>query len=482
MKRYVENWRKITSDERILDIVQHCHIEFDADFNEYEFQGSKGGNFSKTECQVIENEISNLLEMNVISELQHTAGEIISPIFIVPKKNGEFRMIHNLKKLNEKVSYYHFKMDTFESSLHLIRKDVFMASVDVRHAYYMVPIAVEQQKFLRFVWKGKLYSYTCLPNGISCAPRLYTKLMKPVYATLRQLGHTNSGYIDDSLLVPDTFEACLKNINDTVDLMTKLGFIIHEIKSVLVPTTKIMFLGNWIDSVAMIVYLPTEKVSTIVNECRKLASKDHATIRQVARVLGLMVSSFSAVEYGPLYYRNLELAKIQALKFNTGNYDAIMPITSCMKDDLFWWVSNLADQKRYISHGNPDVCITSDASSVGWGATNGDCNIGGRWKQEELQYHINYLELLAIFLALKAFCGAKSNIHVQLKTDNTCAMSYINAMGGIKSSLCNTLAKQIWLWCLERNIWISAAHVPGILNEADILSRKFNDSATSISS
>ena len=476
MKSYVENWRKITSDERILDIVQHCHIEFDADFNEYDFQGSKGGNFSKTECQVIENEISNLLEMNVISEVQHTAGEIISPIFIVPKKNGDFRMIHNLKKLNEKVSYYHFKMDTFESSLHLIRKDVFMASVDVRHAYYMVPIAVEQQKFLRFVWKGKLYSYTCLPNGISCAPRLYTKLMKPVYATLRQLGHTNSGYIDDSLLVADTFEACSKNINDTVDLMTKLGFIIHEIKSVLVPTTKIMFLGNWIDSVAMIVYLPTEKVFTIVNECRKLASKDHATIRQVARVLGLMVSSFSAVEYGPLYYRNLELAKIQALKFNTGNYDAIMPITSCMKDDLFWWVSNLADQKRYISHGNPDVCITSDASSVGWGATNGDCNIGGRWKQEELQYHINYLELLAIFLALKAFCGAKSNIHVQLKTDNTCAMSYINAMGGIKSSLCNTLAKQIWLWCLERNIWISAAHVPGILNEADILSRKFNDS------
>ena len=68
--------------------------------------------------------------------------------------------------------------------------------------------------------------------------------MKPVYASLRMLGHTNSGYIDDSLLVADSFSECEENINDTVSLVTDLGFIIHEKKSVLVPTRKVTFLGK----------------------------------------------------------------------------------------------------------------------------------------------------------------------------------------------------------------------------------------------
>ena len=42
------------------------------------------------------------------------------------------------------------------------------------------------------------------------------------------LGHTNSGYIDDSLLVADSFTECEENIHDTVSLMTDLGFMIHE--------------------------------------------------------------------------------------------------------------------------------------------------------------------------------------------------------------------------------------------------------------
>ena len=169
-----------------------------------------------------------------------------------------------------------------------------------------------------------------------------------------------------------------------------------------------------------------------------------------------MVSCFSAVEYGPLFYRKLELAKIQALNINCGNYDAVMPVTSDMAQDLSWWIDNLKNQKRHISHGNPDMVITSDASLLGWGASSGQKKIGGRWKSDELKFHINYLELLAIFLSLKAFCTTKNGIHVQLKTDNVCAMSYLNSMGGTKSVSCN-------------------AHVPGILNVSDILSRKFND-------
>ena len=75
-------------------------------------------------------------------------------------------MILNLKPFNEFVDYHHFKMDTLCTALKLIRPGCFMASVDLKDAYYPIPIAEEDRKFLMFEWKGQYYQYTCLPNGL----------------------------------------------------------------------------------------------------------------------------------------------------------------------------------------------------------------------------------------------------------------------------------------------------------------------------
>ena len=47
-------------------------------------------------------------------------------------------------------------------------------------------------------------------------------------------------------------------------------------------------------------------------------------------------------------------------------------------------------------------------------------------------------------------------------------------MGG-KTVLLNDIAREIWLWCKNREIWVSASHIPGIMNEADFSSRNFNE-------
>ena len=63
-----------------------------------------------------------------------------------------------------------------------------------------------------------------------------------------------------------------------------------------------------------------------------------------------------------------------------------------------------------------------------------------------------------------------------VRLDNTTSVAYINSMGGTKSVDCNDMARSIWKWCIERDIWITAAHLPGKQNvEADERSRKFND-------
>lgn len=431
--------------------------------------------FNQQEEQIIEIEIKKLLDMKVIEEVSFVPGQFISPIFTRPKKDGEYRMILNLKELNQYIKYYHFKLDTFESTLHLVKPNCFLASVDLRHAYYSVSMARGERKFLRFMWKGKIFEYCSLPNGIACAPRQFTKLMKPVFSKLRQMGHTNSGYIDDSLLTGDTKQDCEINVQDTLSVMEGVGFLIHRRKSVLVPTQDIEFLGNRINSRDMIVYLPSEKKARIISECRQLSKVNVARIRDVAKVIGLCVSTFSAVEYGPLHYRELEREKILALKEKKGNFEANMCITPTMKIELRWWIENVSSQTRKIRHDNADLVIITDASLSGWGAHCNKQKIGGRWTEEEAKHHINYLELLAIFYGLKSFCKNHSQLHVQVKTDNTCARSYVNAMGGIKSPECNDISKEIWHWCQERNIWITAEYIPGSENVADFESRNYKE-------
>ena len=74
-----------------------------------------------------------------------------------------------------------------------------------------------------------------------------------------------------------------------------------------------------------------------------------------------------------------------------------------------------------------------------------------------------------------SLCKQVSHCHVQIYMENTTSCSYVNKFGGKKSEL-NILAREIWHWRLERKNHLTAAHVPGINNEeADQLSRKFNE-------
>ena len=112
-------------------------------------------------------------------------------------------------------------MQTFTSV-----KGCYMATIHWKDAYYSVPILEEYPQYLKFQWKGKLFQYTCLPNGLSSAPRIFTMLTKSIHSTLRKKGYLNSAYIDDSFLIGDTVEECRLNVVDTVSAGLKAWFVI----------------------------------------------------------------------------------------------------------------------------------------------------------------------------------------------------------------------------------------------------------------
>ena len=121
------------------------------------------------------------------------------------------------------------------------------------------------------------------------------------------------GHIDDSFLMRYIYTSCEENIVQTVNMFLKLGFVIHLAKSGLIPTQELKFLGFLLNNISMSIRLPPRKVTYVRQAYEDLLHKHNLTIREVAHVIGLIVSSFQGEQYGELFYRYLEQDKIQAL-------------------------------------------------------------------------------------------------------------------------------------------------------------------------
>ena len=242
------------------------------------------------------------------------------------------------------------------------------------------------------------------------------------------------GHIDNSLLIAQNHNDCVNNIYDTVHLFTKFDFIVHPEKSILKPTQETEFLGFIINSLTMTVRLSASKSTKVQKACKDLLKSKHISVRDVAHVIGLLVSNLRAVQFGELYYMRLEINKISALRQNQGDYDAAMNLSEHSKAELLWWINNITHSQRLLITSNPDLILTTDDSIFGWGAVLNGIKTGGHWSAEEQGFHINYLEMKAVLLGLKSLCPNAHDTHeghICVQSDNTTAVTYISAMGGV---------------------------------------------------
>ena len=114
--------------------------------------------------------------------------------------------------------------------------------------------------------------------------------------------------------------------------------------------------------------------------------------------------------------------KTEALRLNKGNFDAFMQLSELSRSDLQWWINSARSLHIPISPSQPEVTLYIDASKEGWGGVLNGVKIGGHWTPEEASNHINYLEMLAVLLSLKAFHKGLSRKHVLVRFDNMTAV------------------------------------------------------------
>ena len=476
IRKYSSNWLKLTKDKFVINIVKRgLEIKF-ADSPVLSAPHSYPKN--REEVKAIDTEIQSLLRKNVIQGSSAYPGDHFSDLFTRSKSDGSLRVILNLKKLNKFAATEHFKMDTLQNVVNMIRPNAYFASIDLKDAFYSVPIHVHSQKYLKFVWKGNVFKFVCMPNGFNDAMRTFTKLMKVPFLKLRDMGHFSIIYVDDSLLMGLTYSECVKNVIDTVKLLISLGFTIHFVKSLFEPKQLFTFLGFDFDSVKMVIAVSEKKQQKILKFAHEILHTQGITIRKLSSFIGYIVSAIPAVPYGKLHYRVLESFKIDQLTFHKGNFDVEIRLTEEARLEVTWWIENIPRAKQTLLQPPlVDQIIYSDASTMGWGAWDGRTSTNGRWLSHEKDLHINALEMKAMMFAIKSFCKDDRK-HIRIMCDNTTAITYINKMGGTKAAVCNRITQDIWEFCKQHDYWISAAFIPGRENiKADQASRIFNTQA-----
>ena len=252
-----------------------------------------------------------------------------------------------------------------------------MASIDLKGAFYSVPVHKNHQAYLTF-FEEEYLKFVCRPDGYRSAMPIFTKNSKILFSILREKVFLSVVYVGNSYLQGDDYEGCLSNVLNTIEILRSLGFTIHPEKSRSIPIKYINYLGFLLNSVQMTFTLALKKKE------KNVVTEDVVTIRFLSKLIGDLVAASPAVTLGTFYYRALEPDKTKALHQSNGNCDASVRLSNEAKKELYWWITIIMSSLQHIHVPDSEITFYTDSSILGWGVTDGNNPSRGRWKSDEI--------------------------------------------------------------------------------------------------
>ena len=479
---FVPFWRQVTSDPWVLDIVQNgCSLEL---LRVPPSRGIRHTPLKAPGSSVLLDEVAGLLEKCAVeSVMSCQADGYCSTYFTVPKKDGGVRPILNLKRFNRFIKKRTFKMESLQSVISLMQPGLWLASIDLKDAYFHIPINRKHWKYLRFCIAGKVYQYRVTPFGLSSAPRVFTKILLVLVAFLRSQGVQIYAYLDDLLIAGQSPQQTLWALNLTLDVLTQGGFIINVKKSDLTPTQDLVYIGGRFNTAVGRVFLPLPRLEALI--------KCVTTFMQVGRsfsarlwlqLLGVMAATIPTVQWARLNMRPVQFFLMKSWSAKQGLDFSVM-MSRSLVPCLRWWAerSNLVMGLPFQPL-QPELTVTTDSSMEGWGGhmqlahEASAALFSGDWSVSERSLHINLLELRAIRLTLNLLTPRVAGRVVKCECDNSTAVAYINKQGGTRSVLLYHEVLQLFQWARLHQVTLLAVHRPGVDNIlADYLSRNRAD-------
>ena len=465
LTEHFDNWVKIGSSSQILEWVNEGVIfPFSQDIQGFEYNNK---HFSQNETAFLHKEVSDLLLLGYIETCDYVPL-CVSPIGCVKKKNGSFRLITDLRTLNNKCIAPKFKYEDIETVKNCVKPGDYMITADLKNGFFHVPVNINQRDYLGFKFNNQYYRWTVLPFGHCCSPYFFNKVLRPVITYLRSIGIRTVLYVDD-FIVFAPLNLVYEHRNLFIDLLQSLGLTINFEKSDLVPSLSKTFIGYVIDNTCSrtIIKVTPNRIRKVKKDIGRVLKHQSVTARGLARIAGQCVSMSKCILPAKLLLRNV----YRLLKTRLTWRD-VLKLDSCTKNDLKWWFESLSQWNGVIVECKPIDCqLVTDASSIAWGAWTGSQKAQGFWNNRVAYSSSNYRELLAVYMGLMSFRRILRNKHVQILSDNITVVAFVNKFGGASTEL-DCLARDIHLMAIENKITLQAAYLSGVENwKADQLSR-----------
>ena len=345
-----------------------------------------------------------------------------------------------------------------------------VTSIDFKDAYFHIPIQEQSRKYLRFHVQGQTYQFKALPFGLATAPLEFTVVAKEVKLMALHKGIRIHQYLDNWLVRATSHQACLQHTKILVQICQDLGWLVNLEKSELEPKQVFDFVGYQFDLQSGRVRPTPEHWQNLQQKILGLLSVPtcpgfHVFNRFANSHIETSPPRSSPHEANSMAFEK-QLASTGIPREGHSNFQVLAPTLTMVVG------------RKECPH-RPTTTPSKTCSANLYrrikrrvGAHLNEHTARGTWSLPESKLHINYLELKAVFLALKEFQSLCSSNIVLVATDNTTVVSYINKEGGMRSGTLCALLWRILTWCTRNQVTLKARHIPGRLNVvADKLSR-----------
>lgn len=466
LAQYVSRWKKMRAPGFILQIISGYRIPFrqKPPLITPHLKSDRRRTLESDEMTMIIRQMKQQGVLQVVA----LSPSFLSPLFLIPKSDGTHRPIFNLRMLNLFVLTERFRLINMYRVPDFLQMQDWMCKVDLSQAYFNLPIAQSHRRFLRLLYKDELLEMTCLPFGLSTAPKVFACLTNWIAQTLREKGIRIIVYLDDFLIAHQNPYVVTQHVKLLLESLEFLGFQINYGKSVLVPQKQITYLGIVWHTWENYKKLPAEKSTAVIKKSSHVLETGDISLKELQSLVGLLNFASFVIPRGRLNHR-ATLNFLNTLPENATSTRFVLPPT--VLEEMHWWIQN-SHLSTLIHIPPPTHFLTTDASDTAWGAQLDNQAISGVWHPEEQNLHCNLKELLAILKVLETHAVGMSGGSVLIQSDNRSAVAYLRNEGGTKSQSLMKVTQRILLVLDYHQIHFKIYHIPGKFNNhADCLSR-----------
>ena len=289
-------------------------------------------------AQALRQEVEAMLAKGALEIARDPGPGFYSRLFLVEKATGGWRPVIDLSHLNDFVQLTSFKMETVASVLLSVREGDFLASLDLKDAYFQIPIHGSSRKLLRFMSEGTVYQFKALCFGLSTAPQVFTRVFAAVSAWAHSRGIRLLRYLDDWLVLSSSEKKAKESIRELLSLCRTLGIVINEKKSDLVPSQSAKYLGMTIDTGAGKVFQSLARVEKFLTVAERFCSMQSPPAQLWQVILGHLASLERLVPHGRLRMRSLQwhLKMHWSPESDPPSLPVALPEEA--RRDLSWWM------------------------------------------------------------------------------------------------------------------------------------------------